>query len=189
VTAGNDGLFKVWDIRDNGYKCALQGKGSDDALNVATFNNVNRHLIAAAGEESGMVGIWDMRMPTMFLNDLAFHTKQVTVAEWHPTKEQTLMTGSDDGKVFIWDNSKCGEEQARIDYEDGPPEMVFPHMTHNSTIEDVCWSPERGSGLMPFVASVETQLTLQVWKTKEDFFEDELDQLVNVDKIGLEDLE
>ena len=33
-----------------------------------------------------------------------------------------LASGADDGKVYVWDNSKCGEEQARKDYEDGPPD-------------------------------------------------------------------
>ena len=163
VTAGNDGFFKIWDLRNNGYKCSIQGKSSDDALNTASFNSVNRNLLVAAGEETGMVGVWDARMPTMFLNDLSFHSKQVTVAEWHPTKEQMLVTGSDDGKVYIWDNSKCGEEQGRTDYEDGPPEMIFPHMLHNSVVEDVCWAPARPGQTddsMLYVASAETDLCL-----------------------------
>ena len=52
-----------------------------------------------------------------------------------------LVTGADDGKIYIWDNEKWGDEQARADYDDGPPEMVFPHELHSSKIEDVCWSP------------------------------------------------
>ena len=42
-------------------------------------------MFAVAGEESGMIGIWDMRMPDMVLNDVQHHTKQVTALEWHPT--------------------------------------------------------------------------------------------------------
>ncbi len=40
------------------------------------------------------------------------------------------MSSGLDGKIFIWDNSKTGEEQARHDYEDGPPELLFPHELH-----------------------------------------------------------
>jgi WD40 repeat protein len=79
-------------------------------LNCATFNNLNANLLAVGGEESGLIGVWDMRMPQMVINDLSHHSKQVNTIEWHPTEEQLLASGAEDGKVFIWDNSKCGEE-------------------------------------------------------------------------------
>ena len=111
-------------------------------------------MFAVAGEESGMIGIWDMRMPEMVLNDVEHHDKQVTALEWHPTREQFFVSAGEDGKVFLWDNSKCGEEQARKDYEDGPPELVFPHIHHSSLIEDICWQPNSGLDI-PCITSVE----------------------------------
>lgn len=71
-----------------------------------------------------------------------------------------MVSGGEDGKVFVWDNSKCGEEQARKDYEDGPPELVFPHIHHSSLIEDVCWQPNSDPKLMPCIASIENQLAI-----------------------------
>lgn len=48
------------------------------------------------------------------------------------------MSSSGDGKIFVWDHSKTGEEQARHDYEDGPPELIFPHEGHQlSGVEDI----------------------------------------------------
>ena len=73
VTSGADGNFKIWDLRDNGYKYIMMGKASDDQLNCSVFNPVNRFLLATAGESTGMIGVWDMRMPEMFINDLIFH--------------------------------------------------------------------------------------------------------------------
>ena len=104
---------------------------------MATFNNCNEFLIAVAGDEDGTVSIYDQRMAGTVLNDLQHHTKEVTNLIWHPYKEQLLLSAGEDGKVFLWDNAKCGEEQARKDYEDGPPELVFPHLHHSSLIEDV----------------------------------------------------
>lgn len=75
VTSGSDGYFKVWDTRDCGYKTVMVGHGSDNELNCATFNNVNPNMLAVAGEESGLIGIWDLRMPQMCINDLSHHTK------------------------------------------------------------------------------------------------------------------
>jgi len=38
-----------------------------------------------------------------------------------------MLSSGSDGQVFIWDILKTGEEQARHDFEDGPPELLFPH--------------------------------------------------------------
>jgi WD40 repeat protein len=105
--------------------------------------------------------------------------------------EQIFISGADDGKVYVWDNAKNGEEQSRRDYEDGPPELVFHHMTHSSNIEDISWCPQRPieTGLFPMIASVETQRVVQVWKPKQDFFENDTDLINNVDLIADEDLE
>lgn len=32
-------------------------------------------------------------------------------------------------------------EQARQDYDDGQPELLFPHVYHSSSIEDIQWRP------------------------------------------------
>lgn len=191
VTSGSDGFFKVWDIRDCGYRSLAQGQASDNDLNCATFNNVNRNLIAAAGEDTGLVGIWDLRMLETCINDLTHHSKQVTVVEWHPTQEQMLCTGAEDGKVFMWDNSKCGEEQARKDYEDGPPELVFPHVHHQSLIEDIRWQPDvqTSNKVLPMIASAENQCAIQLWKAKQDFFQEELDILDYIDRVADDELE
>ena len=75
VTAGSDGFFKIWDLRDCGYKSTLMGHASDNDLNCASFNHVNRFLIACGGEETGLIGVWDLRMPNMCINDLTYHKK------------------------------------------------------------------------------------------------------------------
>ena len=118
---------------------------------------MNPNLLVAAGEESGAISVWDLRMPESSINSVNFHKQQVTCVEWHPTQEQIFVSGSDDGKVYIWDNSKNGEEQSRQDYEDGPPELVFPHDLHSSNIEDITWCPRADDQLFPMVASVEME--------------------------------
>ena len=106
-------------------------------------------------------------MPKTYLNDLNYHKSKVLTAEWSPFHEQIFISGGDDCKVYIWDNSRAGEEQARHDYEDGPPEMVFPHDYHLSAIEDISWSPND-----PFrVASVDLGLLMQVWKMSDEFID------------------
>ena len=107
-------------------------------------------------------------MPKYFINDLTYHQGPVSQIDWSPSCENLFMSSSADGKVFVWDHNNCGEEQARHDYEDGPPEMIFPHELHQkNNIEDIGWSPLDGDQLM--AVSVDTQMSMQVWKMSEDF--------------------
>lgn len=123
-----------------------------------------------------------MRKPSSFINDLVYHKGPVTQIEWSPISENIFMSSSSDGKVFVWDNSKTGEEQARHDYEDGPPEMIFPHESHRlNNIEDICWSPFEGENM---AVSVDVQLVMQVWKMSEDFFFNEVEFIDNLDMIN-----
>lgn len=132
--------------------------------------------------------IWDRRMLKDFINDLTYHKGPVNQIEWSTTCDNLFMSSSTDGKVFVWDNNKCGEEQARHDYEDGPPEMIFPHELHQKNcIEDIAWSPFEEDHLK--AVSIDTQMSMQVWKMSEDFFFNEVDFIDNMDKIKLDHLE
>ena len=100
------------------------------------------------------------------------------------------MSGGQDGKVYLWDNSKNGDEQAEKDYDDGPPELVFHHLSHASQVEDIAFCPAReGQSYFPSAVSVETQLAMQIWKPKENFMDEEIDMMADLDKITMADLE
>ena len=95
------------------------------------MNQVNENLFGCAGEDC-QVTLWDVRMPNDHLNELRFHEQEITSLEWHPSAEQICLSGSKDGKVYLWDTSKNAEEQAQGDYDDGPPELIFHHLAHVS---------------------------------------------------------
>lgn len=99
--------------------------------------------------------------------------------EWCPVNESVLASGSDDKKIYIWDQSLFGLEQARQDYEDGPPELQFPHMYHCSNIEDLQWRPPMRSAhestFNMAIASLETDKQFQIWQMNQDFAEKEED--------------
>jgi histone-binding protein RBBP4 len=98
------------------------------------------------------------------LIDFLYHKKSANVLDWSPLDPNLIVSGSNDRKVFLWDLSKAGEEQARTDYEVGPPELLFPHECHDYGIEAVHFSREREN----FVATADTSGTLQVWKMRAD---------------------
>ena len=129
-------------------------------------------------------------MPKGAIYEYIHHSKQVTVLEWCPGQEHLLASGSDDHTVNIWDQSLIGMEQARDDYEDGPPELLFPHMFHNSVIEDIQWCPTKGAHFNMALATVETNMQMQVWQmSKREFIEKESDNLHLADKIMQSELE
>jgi len=154
-TASDDHHYKLWDMRNPKGETHCYSASDDDLL-VISFSHHNEFLFATGGEQSGCLHVWDMRMPKTFINDLLYHKQQVNQIEWSPHHPDLFMSSSLDGKVFIWDHSKTGEEQARHDYEDGPPELLFPHELHKDCgIEDICWSSNPSQD--KFVASCDTE--------------------------------
>lgn len=71
-TVSDDSHFKLWDMRDLG-NFTHTFKASDDDLLVIGFNHFNEHLFATGGEKSGILHVWDTRMPKTCINDLNYH--------------------------------------------------------------------------------------------------------------------
>jgi WD40 repeat protein len=71
ISTSDDGHFKIWDLRTQ--KFIQTFKAADDSLCAGQFNPLNEHLFAVAGDSSGNVGVWDLRMPAGALNELIFH--------------------------------------------------------------------------------------------------------------------
>lgn len=84
LSVGSDGLYKIWDLRAG--EAVIQGQVCEEAVNCASWNKVNGHMFACAGEDC-MVTVWDERMPDKNLNELRFHDQEVTSLDWHPTSE------------------------------------------------------------------------------------------------------
>ena len=111
-TASDDSNYKIWDLRSakdtNSFIHCY--KASEDDLLVISFNQFNEHLFATAGEESGLINIWDLRMAKTSINDLHYHKTPVTQIEWSPSSEYLFMSSASDGEIFVWDQNNCGEE-------------------------------------------------------------------------------
>jgi WD40 repeat protein len=143
-TVGSDAHYRIWDIRTPKQFVQCQ-KASEDELLSFGFSYFNENLFCTGGEESGNFHVWDIRLPRSALNDFVYHKESVTSIEWNPNVPNLILSTSLDGQVFIWDHNKTGEEQARHDYADGPPELLFPHEMHQKKrIEEGGWCPHPG---------------------------------------------
>jgi WD40 repeat protein len=88
------------------------------------------------------------------------HNSEVYQVSWSPVNESILGSCSIDSRLHIWDISRIGDEQDPEDAEDGPPELIFIHGGHTSTISDFSWSTNEAWT----VASVSEDNILQVWQ-------------------------
>lgn len=74
ITASDDSHYKIWDVRNlRDKKFVHCYKASEDDLLTATFNNFDENIFATGGESTGMINIWDLRMPKTYINDLNHH--------------------------------------------------------------------------------------------------------------------
>lgn len=141
ISVGDDSQAKIWDTRamdraQNSYKC------SQDEINAVCFSPATEHMFATAGDSSGIVQVWDLRMMRKAIIEFLFHKESANVLDWSTTDPNLIASGSNDQKVFLWDIRKAGEEQGRGDYEEGPPELLFPHECHDASIEAIAFSPQ-----------------------------------------------
>jgi histone-binding protein RBBP4 len=115
--------------------------------------------------------------------DLIYHKKAGNVLDWSAVDQNLLASGAQDNRVFLWDLSKAGEEQARADYEVGPPELLFPHECHDYSIEAVSFSQSH----LNYIASADNAGTMQVWKMRADVQESLSDLGEQIHDSDLED--
>ncbi|KAF2113829.1 WD40-repeat-containing domain protein [Lophiotrema nucula] len=116
VTAGRDGLIRLWDRRTKEKISFIQ---SPHKLISSLVCNNPRSFIAAGienpddGPNSSPVYVWDHRsFRKPILEYVESHTDTVTSLEIHPSLPTLLLSSSTDGLVNIFDTSKPDEEDA-----------------------------------------------------------------------------
>ncbi|KAG9762948.1 WD40 repeat-like protein, partial [Aureobasidium melanogenum] len=117
MTAGRDGVVKCWDERAKsaGVKMADPRGAGISALAC-------RDTFVAAGTESTKEGLgdvsvllWDTRNISKPLQAYTeSHTDTVTQIAFHPTQQNTLLSGSTDGLVSLFDTTISDEDDALV---------------------------------------------------------------------------
>lgn len=117
VSGGDDGLFRVWDLR-NFKRCVLP------PCSV-------KHLLMPAFAYSGQPAA-----------QFKWHTKPITSVEWHPTDESVIGVAGADNQVTIWDLSVEDDAEApdatADDEPEVPPQLLFIHQGQDD-IKEVHW--------------------------------------------------
>lgn len=173
ASVSDDLSIRLWDIRqftfdmnqaDKAQVHLVENAHTSD-INSISFNPVNEFLFAT-GSADKTVALWDVRNLKTKVQALEGHSDQVYQVEWAPFNETILASSSADRRVCLWDLSRIGEEQTAEDAEDGPPELLFMHGGHTSTVSDFSWNPN----LDWVMASVSEDNILQVWNIAEEIY-------------------
>ncbi|KAF5857685.1 hypothetical protein ETB97_005442 [Aspergillus alliaceus] len=99
ATGGRDGKVKLWDLR-SGKKSA-----------VVEVETSGTELVSS----QAVVAFWDVRSPGQFrLQYVESHNDDVTELQYHPTRNNILLSGSTDGLVNIYNTDITDEDEALV---------------------------------------------------------------------------
>lgn len=159
-SVGDDRMLLLWDIRrKSNVEPTLKVVGAHTAdINAVSFNPLHEYLLVT-GSADTCVKLWDLRNTSRAVYSLIGHEEEVFQVEWAPFDSSVLATCGSDRRVRIWDVGKIGAKQS-CDLEHGPPELLFLHGGHTTTVSDVSWNEEHAWTL----SSVSEDNILQIWK-------------------------
>lgn len=179
ASCGNDSTIKLWDIRKD-TPTNIIDKAHEGDVNCLTFSPHSEYMFASGGDNN-VVKLWDKRNLSKPVHDLVNPEDgegQIYQLSWSPHNESYLASCGSSRRTNIWDISKIGEEKsiARGHDEDGenddknvPPELIFSHGGHTSTVTDVSWNEEEDWTL----ATVASDNILQIWQVSQSLFDEE----------------
>ena len=159
VSVSDDQTLRLFDLRES--KSVFSTVAHEGNINCVDINLINKNLLLT-GSSDRTVALWDMRKLDRKNYIFDFHTDDVVSVKWNYKHECLFASGSSDKKINVWDVSKIGCPLSVADSEDGPPELMFIHAGHVSSVSDLDWNPNEGREFL--LASVENENMLHVFE-------------------------
>lgn len=120
-TSSLDGTVKAWDLRST-KKPALELKDDSEEharagiKPITCFDMASNQFLLCAGTEEvdgdSFLLFWDVRTGTLHGGYWETHTNDITQVLFHPMSANTLMSGSTDGLINIFDVNETNEDDA-----------------------------------------------------------------------------
>ncbi|KAK9330495.1 WD40-repeat-containing domain protein [Lipomyces starkeyi] len=114
VTAGEDGVAKVWDFRQNQVTTELSQSANSPLLSIAysKLTNTVASGTELVGQDAGVV-LWDLRNPQKPVREyIDSHNDDVTCVAFHATNPHSLLSGATDGLVTRYNTTISDEDDA-----------------------------------------------------------------------------
>ena len=133
ATGDNQGSIHVW--TDPSRITVTPMYQSKDQKSVEDIQwSPTETTVLAAGEEGGLVKIYDIRAPNRHMLEKTANPTDVNVLSWSKLVTNLLATGCDDGEWSVWDLRKFQDPLARFTPHTTPITSMEWHPTDESMI-------------------------------------------------------
>lgn len=174
-SASDDFTIKIFDLREKSHVSSI--KAHENNVNSIDINQINKVLLLSASSDH-TIALWDIRNLSMKNYIFDFHSEDVLQVKWNYKHESIFASGSADRRIIIWDLSKIGNPLSVSDSEDGPPELMFIHSGHMSSICDFDWNSVEGREMM--IGSVESENNVHVFEVTSEVMSQVNDDQVKI---------
>lgn len=142
ATGSKDNKLKLWDPRNGREIESLSPH--NNTINQVRFNPVNGHWLLTGSRDCSLK-LHDVRMlkPDGVRSFLG-HQDQVTVAAWHPSREELFASASHDGQISYWLSNHGG--------------LHHVPQAHSTMVWGLAWHPEGKS-----IASTGNDHKIKFW--------------------------
>ncbi|KAL3311941.1 Isocitrate dehydrogenase [NAD] subunit gamma 1, mitochondrial, partial [Cichlidogyrus casuarinus] len=183
ATASQDGTIKLFDLREKdraniSFKTLLQKTAAASPVRDIAYYPRSDELLAA-GQENGIVSLWDRRNPSKTLFSYPGHSCSINSIDWHPegvgeNKFWLATSGSRDFLIKVWDLAPGHMQQSGGFMSVRPlitsPSARLAHVIRTSRVNRIKWRP--GSATLNQIASTSStslDLSLHVWDVNRPF--------------------
>lgn len=159
-SSSQDGTIKLWDLRDMKNPSSVF---SDDTDGEDQLKPINCFGLSCDGKFIGAgtnvvdadayVLFWDCRNPKVLGGYWETHTDDVTSIEFHPNKANTMLSGSTDGLINLFDISAPNEDDA-----------LQNSFNVESSIRKLKWVNIKNEDRIGCITDMET---IQFWNTED----------------------
>ncbi|XP_060521428.1 WD repeat-containing protein 89 [Cylas formicarius] len=156
-TGSNDGTIKLWDTRSP-EKEAISFvdrtlDATSDPKSINSFDvSANKRLLAAGTDlidGDAFILFWDVRSTKLLGGYWESHTDDITQVRFHPDDSNTLMSGSTDGLINIYNLVETSEDDA-----------LQQCLNTEKFVDSLTWFDEKGRYRISCVTST---VDLQLW--------------------------
>ncbi|KAJ5078724.1 wd40 repeat family [Anaeramoeba ignava] len=162
-----DKKIQILDQRTDSNTINSSNIAHDDSINCIKFHPELSNLFATASNDKS-IKIWDLRnFQKEPLFKLQSHNGSVRCVKWNPLFGDIIGSCGLDRKIMIWDLANSGKK-LKPESQDGPPELLFIHGGHTTTISDFTWNYKN-----PWVvASTSFDNILEIWEMNHNIYLD-----------------